>query len=550
MRLDGDLIAQETKLASILLILQDASSLDFILDSGVNPNVTFTLRSPTVREVLDTVLPAHGLVYVYLGGGRIRIGLASDIQVTNLPELDTRVEGDLIAQSTELASILLILRDASSIDFILDNGVNPKVTFTLRSPSVREVLDTVLPAYGLDYIHMSANRIRIGLEDDIRSVKSNLTPGESPTAVPTSGVLQTRVTGDLIAQETELRHIFMILHDASGLEFIIDEGANVKVTFTLRSPTVQEVLDLVLPSNGLAYVYLGGGRVRIGAARTIQEGKKTVDVSQDDWTPPEDAGGSGGRSSRRRGARDTAIAPGMESSQADLELTTVKYDVQHEELEKLQGLIRMVCSRQARISFDIQNHAIVITDTPEAHEQIGRLLEVLDRTGEPAMATRCYPVNTTAENSYDAVMAAIEEVKSASASVFYDPKMEMILLIDREPVLSSLDEKLPHGTLFELQDGSRLYLRNQTQPGGGTDEDAEMPRLAPHYYVKLVFGEKALIVSYTLQEIVVETGDVVKDPLGDFRIVSIDAGSRMVQVELVSDPSRKRWLRPRPPERR
>ena len=281
----GELSMDGAELSVILPIVQEASGISYVLDSGVNPKVTAALNSPTVREFLDAVMPACRLDYFIPAKDTIRIGVADVIREakanprarkSNLDDgvLQKRIEGDLAAEMTPVGSILDMVSEASNLSFVLDEGVNPGVTFMLHSPDVQTILDIVLPSCGLDYMQLGDGRVRIGPANRMRAAKSGAANDGSRLQGKTSDDipgLDVRVEGDLTAQATELSSILLILQDASPLVFILDQGVNPKVTFNLRSPTVREVLDTVLPVYGLYYIHLGGGRFRIGPASDIQD---------------------------------------------------------------------------------------------------------------------------------------------------------------------------------------------------------------------------------------------------------------------------------------
>lgn len=74
--------------------------------------------------------------------------------------------------------------------------------------------------------------------------------------------------------------------------------------------------------------------------------------------------------------------------------------------------------------------------------------------------------------------------------------------------------------------------------------------LANNYFIKLCFGNRAIIVSYTLKEILVKEGDIIDEPLGRFRVLKVDSKEKKVEVQLVDDPSQQRWITKQQPARK
>ncbi len=87
----------------------------------------------------------------------------------------------------------------------------------------------------------------------------------------------------MISTRTPLSQILSLIASEAGLRFTVDQGINPKVTFSLENPTVQEVLDTILPGEGLDYMVMPDGMVRIGRAYTIMHSDRdrdSVDASR------------------------------------------------------------------------------------------------------------------------------------------------------------------------------------------------------------------------------------------------------------------------------
>ncbi len=101
----------------------------------------------------------------------------SRVQVIKTPKknttLDKKIDGPVEAQDIELSLMLNLLKDQCGLQYVLDEGVSKKVTFSLDNPTARDVLDMVLPSYGLSYEEIKPGVVRI------REVKQPKTIGMS-----------------------------------------------------------------------------------------------------------------------------------------------------------------------------------------------------------------------------------------------------------------------------------------------------------------------------------------------------------------------------------
>ena len=229
-KIDGPIVARNQDLNTLITLLQTESGIQFILGENINKKVTFTLDSPTIRTILDTVLPANGMNYVVNNNvvlvdtkEKIRRykftdekslvtseksyaeeertspsisgppGVDSNVSiqetVTNYKspcnKLNKKIDGPVIARNQDFKTIAQLLQVESGILIVLGEGLNKKVTFSLDSPTIRVVLDTVLPPNGMDYM-VVGDIVRIDTKEKIRQCKITENTNTS------SGVKETR----------------------------------------------------------------------------------------------------------------------------------------------------------------------------------------------------------------------------------------------------------------------------------------------------------------------------------------------------------------------
>ncbi|MBN2327710.1 MAG: TolC family protein [Candidatus Omnitrophica bacterium] len=75
--------------------------------------------------------------------------------------------------------------------------------------------------------------------------------------------LDKRIAGPVVARNQDIQTILMLLQSETGLQFVIREGIQQKVTFSLDSPTVRQVLEAMHDSAGLTYAVSDDGVVKI-----------------------------------------------------------------------------------------------------------------------------------------------------------------------------------------------------------------------------------------------------------------------------------------------
>ncbi len=178
-RVHGSVTGRNVEIQTFLNMLQGESGLQFVLDGGISEKVSCSLENPTIREVLTQTLPTVGLTYVICDNGIVRIGREDSIGMSAPRRVDKqrqekaqeimkqRIDGPVIARDQDLQTILNLLIDKTKALFYLDKGIQKNVSFSLDSPTVGSLLDTVLPANGLAYQITDEGNVRIGLKDII-----------------------------------------------------------------------------------------------------------------------------------------------------------------------------------------------------------------------------------------------------------------------------------------------------------------------------------------------------------------------------------------------
>ncbi len=271
-------------------------------------------------------------------------------------------------------------------------------------------------------------------------------------AQPSGGGLEKRIDGPVIARNQDLSTLISLLQAESGLQFALDEGSNKKVTFNLQNPTVREVLETVLPANGLDYIVLDSGAIRIGSQQVIGGMKmEEVELITRTFTPIyldvtqlqdtlEGMRSPNGQviidpDSQKIIVRDIpAAVEAMDQliQQLDVQTETrvfnLRYANAQEVADQLAGVIN---TKEGELFVDARNNRLIITDTPERLDQAQAIIEALD-------VELRFEVIPLAFALPEDVMPLIEGLLTENGYVDFDPRTNRIFLQDIPSVVDQV----------------------------------------------------------------------------------------------------------------
>lgn len=182
-------------------------------------------------------------------------GAEENVSNAYIEKLMSQTILDLTVSDVDLAQIISLLKKQTGVNFVIVNGENKKATFSLHSPTLKEVLFAALYPIGLGY------RIRPNgdvIIDEESSLLEKYGPGLKPQVEnsqnkeKTLSILNRRLE-DVTVNEIELNQLLSLLQAQTGVPMVVGAGINRKVTFSLSQPTLGEVLDTVLPLSKLGY---------------------------------------------------------------------------------------------------------------------------------------------------------------------------------------------------------------------------------------------------------------------------------------------------------
>lgn len=290
---------------------------------------------------------------LFLGGA-----LAGKAQGTGLESV---IPGDVVASGTNLSIILQIIQEDSGIPFVLDAGADKPVTFALQNPTVREILETVLPSNQLDYIENENGGIRVGNMAVIGPMKQdapvlinrtfrpeNVDVSEILPALeaaksengriiidPRNNQISVRDTPDAIADMQEI--LFTLDQERESRVFEVNFGDIMQITDQLRAALQLEDADMIVDERS--------GKLILRAP---------IDILN----------------------RAEAII-----EQLDMETEIRVFPLAFPDFELIDAIIDQLTpmlSENGRVELDERTMRLIVEDTPARLDRIAKLIKLLD----------------------------------------------------------------------------------------------------------------------------------------------------------------------------
>ncbi|MFW5639551.1 MAG: type IV pilus secretin PilQ [Thermodesulfobacteriota bacterium] len=167
-------------------------------------------------------------------------------------------------------------------------------------------------------------------------------------------------TGEKIAldfYETDIKNVFRILREVSGMNFAIDRDVTGQVTLTLAQPVPwDQVLDLILKMNKLGKA-VEGNIIRIATRETLDQEERI-----------------------RQEKQSAELA--LRDQQKQLEPLTTEYlpvNYSNAQREIMPHIEKILTRDRGSVSVDERTNVVIYTDTAEKIEQARDLIRKLDR---------------------------------------------------------------------------------------------------------------------------------------------------------------------------
>jgi type II secretory pathway component GspD/PulD (secretin) len=266
--------------------------------------------------------------------------------------LDKQIQGPVQAADIELNQIMSILQAESGLNLVLGDNVNKKVTFQLMNPTIRQVLDTVLPSIGLAYHVSDSGVVRVDTQEKIDAM--NAQPSTLITRVFTPNFLE----------------ISQILDALEGLKS--EEG------FIVPDPDSQKIIVKDIPE----------------AVAAMQQLIQELDV------------------------------------ETEYRVFNIKYGDVQEIADQLVGVINTV---EGELFINPRLNQIIVRDTPERLDRAAAIIEQLDKDLE----TRVIPLGFALPED---VLPLIEMYLTEMGYVDFDPRTSRIIIQDIPSVVEKAVE--------------------------------------------------------------------------------------------------------------
>ncbi len=154
-------------------------------------------------------------------------------------------------------------------------------------------------------------------------------------------------------QDAGIRHIFRILHEISGKNFVIGEDVKGKVTLKLDSVPWDQVLALITRMNKLGTVE-EGNIIRIAPLATLEAETKAIEAKVE--------------------ADKTAI-----KVQEELEPLVTEYiSINYSDASEIQAHLSDIMTERGKVSVDSRTNKIIITDIRSAIDKARGVVKELD----------------------------------------------------------------------------------------------------------------------------------------------------------------------------
>jgi type IV pilus assembly protein PilQ len=185
-----------------------------------------------------------------------------------------------------------------------------------------------------------------------------------------------RYNGEKIAldfYDTDIKNVFRIIREISGKNFAIDKNVTGKVTLTLDKPVPwDQVLDLVLKMNQLGMT-MEGDIVRIATLNTLVQEEKL----------------------RQAKFKSDQAALNQQKAQEPLVTAYIPINYSDAKTEILPHIQPILSATRGKVSVDIRNNQIIITDTAVRIQQAREIVQIIDKvTSQVIIEARIVEANS------------------------------------------------------------------------------------------------------------------------------------------------------------
>ena len=264
------------------------------------------------------------------------------------------------------------------------------VHFEASSVPPKPLEERTLPAWqaALEKTQAVGNSVPAAPKASIAATETPKRPSEmsAPKELPNQASMmdaqeaQPNYTGEKITldfYETDIKNVFRILKEVSGMNFAIDKDVTGKVTLSFDEPVPwDQVLDLILKMNQLGKV-MEGNIVRIATLDTLKKEESERQLAL--------------LASQKTKEQELALEP--------LRTEYIAVNYSNAETEVLPHIKSILSEGRGKAEVDKRNNLIVITDTDRVIAQAKAIVQRLDKvTPQVMIEARVVEVNSDISN--------------------------------------------------------------------------------------------------------------------------------------------------------
>ena len=214
-----------------------------------------------------------------------------------LEKLLQRIPGPMQSQNIDLEEIMKRTFEKWKIRGFLNKAQKKKVTFLLENAIGVELLNTILPANGLNWVILHNGLICIGSDEDITKIKEevgfyglydpqdisvidvntqkqiNEQNKENPVVRNIRQILDKKMNGAFEAFDVDFKQVIPMLYNETALSFIIPDSINKKITVSMDKPRIKEALAASLMSANVDMAITGDGSIYFNETDKIAKSK-------------------------------------------------------------------------------------------------------------------------------------------------------------------------------------------------------------------------------------------------------------------------------------
>ncbi len=365
-------------------------------------------------------------------------GLANDVPVARVP-VDSpylsriRVSQFSVAPERVARAVFDLARPAAYEITPTPEGL--KLTFSKATlPVVSEELEiaSAQPSEAPAPVQPAAAAPAVPEEEDYTYFSESRAPEPGVSVKPAAGLTfesktisddRPQYTGRRISLElvdADLKQVFRLFHEISGLNFVLDPSVGGKVTIVLDNVPWDQALDIILRNNGLDKVFENN------VVRIATTAKLATEAQQ------------------RRTLKDAA--------RLEVDPVTVSRILSYAKAEEVDPIIRRILSARGQSFYDKRTNTIIVTDIPEKVAALNTLMDDLDaRTPQVMIEARI--VETSREFTRDlgidwGFLANDQRGAGNSTSISYDLNLPRVANANRLGI--SFGDLGPNGFSIDL----------------------------------------------------------------------------------------------------